>query len=304
MLGDPGAHVDFLIPAMSISGLGPTQSVVLRGLTWSNALGPALLSCRDCRGRILIEACRSDRTVASSGGGVLAARCDQLHVRDSVFHALSGAGLVLDTCDAAVFDADVRSTGFWQPGIDQTGGTLQVAGSYVGGAFAAWSAVRMSGGTLVVRGGSTLADDALGTGLVVDGTGTARLDPNTVLVPPGVGVGGGIALSRPSMPAVVASTQPLGGFATATLTGPTGAGGALFIGFPGAPRAAPPIVDPIWLDPGSALLVALGGASLTAGYVVPPAPWLRGVVIGWQGFSLDPASGVAQASNPAVYVHR
>lgn len=305
VLGEPGAHVDFLIPPMTISGLGPTQSVELRGLSWSNPLAQALLSCSNCRGRILIEACRSDESVAQGGGGVVADRCDQLHIRDCVFGALGRNGLSLSACNAMLLDSDVRATGFFYAGIDQLGGTLQVARSRVAGAPAAPSAIRLNGGTLVVRGGSTLVGDPLGSGLVIDGTGVARVDPNTVLVPPGAGVGAGISLSTPSMPFVTASTQSLGGVASATFTGPngTGVGGALLAGFPAAPRQAAPFLDPIWLDPARSVVVAVGGARLAASYAVPSAPWARGVVIGWQGFSLIPSTGVVQASNPAVYVH-
>ena len=305
ILGEPGAHVDFLIPPMAIVNLAPTQSVELRGLSWSNPLGPALLSCRDCRGRVSIEACRSDQTIAQAGGGVLAARCAQLHIRDCTFEALGRSGLSIDHCDATLLDSEVRAAGFGPPGLMQLGGTLQVAGSRVGGALASTTAIQLNGGALVVRGASTLTSNTLGPGRIVDGTGSARVDPDTIRMPPNAGVGAGIALSTPSMPFVTASTQALGGTATASFTGPTDprAGGALLAGIPASPRPLPPYLDPIWLDPGRSVVVAIGGARLTASYPVPMSPWALGIAIGWQGFSLSPSTGALQASNPAVYVH-
>ena len=62
----------------------------------------------------------------------------------------------------------------------------------------------------------------------------------------------------------------------------------------------PGIADPIWLLPGSTVMHAIGGATLSTTHTVPNAAWARGVVLAWQAATFEASTGL-QVTNPAVY---
>jgi len=141
------------------------------------------------------------------------------------------------------------------------------------------------------------------TGLAITGSGTAALDPNTLLLqvasPP---YGPNIQATHPTLPWLVAAPGGPGGSATASLFGHPTALSALFVGLPGRAHLVLPLPELVWLRPGSETLQAAGIGAINGAYAVPNAPWVVGVTVGWQGVTFDPVAGL-QASNPAVYVH-
>src|SRR5262249_55453854 len=106
-----------------------------------------------------------------------------------------------------------------------------------------------------------------------------------------------------AMPIVEALTLPSGTTATtATLRAPAGQLGALLLGFPMQPAALPGLVDEVWIDPASAVLLASGvfaGAPLTANVAVPNAALFLGTRLAWQGATFDATAGL-QLGDPAA----
>jgi hypothetical protein len=130
------------------------------------------------------------------------------------------------------------------------------------------------------------------------------IDPTVQLlanVPP---LGPSVVATLRSMPVVAAHTEALGGLAHGSLVVPPGGVGGLFAGLTAAAAVYPPLGDPLFLEPSTAVPMAHGiaGSPVTATYPVPSSAAVLGFRIGWQGWSYDPAVGF-QASNAVFTVH-
>lgn len=303
IVGEPGVVVSTVaLPTISVQGLATNQRVLLRALHFSNPTSTATLACTNSAGAIIIDGCSTDTTNISSGGGIEARFCDQLHIRDSVFVARAQTQLPLRIvqCNTSAVGCDLQ--GLVTNTILQSGGRLDVCDCSLAGLGAA-PVMQLNGGEVVVRG-QTRIQGSIFTGihvLAINGVGTVQFDPNTVLSsvssPP---VAASIATTTPAMPWLRADPGSLGGTSNAVLRGPNSAIAALLVGFPAPPAAVPGIGEISWLAPGSVPL-SLGSLPRIDGYAVPNAPWVLGVMVGWHGVTIGPVAVLI--SNPSVYVH-
>jgi hypothetical protein len=142
-------------------------------------------------------------------------------------------------------------------------------------------------------------------GVVVDGTGTLRLDPAVALIGIANPIGPGITASSLPMPHAEANSAPLGGVLTASLDGPAGSLGALSVALPGTPGPIPGLGDPLFWELVTAVPQVAGvlavGQPLTSTIAVPNVPALAGVAVVHHGFTWEPVGGL-QVSNPAAAV--
>ncbi len=306
VLCDPGVSVSSLFQQpVVVERLAAHQRVGIRGLSWSNALGPGGMLCQDCAGSVVLDGCRADGTTSSSGGYVRAVRCDALLLRASELQALSSgfAALDLEATDAEVSGGSLGggSAAF----VARGGSRLQITGAALRGPGFGLAVAHLDRSDCVVHG-ATLFEGAVAgwpAALAVDGTGRVVVDPDTQyrnVSPPLFGAG--LVISMRSVPRLEASTGSAGGQAQATLAVPVGGFGALLVGMPTAPQIVSGLLDPVWLAPG-AVLVSMGPApQVRGGYAVPPGSAVLGYPVGWQGAVID-AAGQLAVSNPVAYLH-
>lgn len=300
IVGEPGAVV--YAPSTSvgiqIEHLSPTKVVVLRGLGLSSAAvaQSAILRCDDNQGLVFIDG------MNGIGSRVLvASQCAALLCRQCGFAGQTQVGCTLTGCEA-VFDqcalVDTRVVGGsaqfsycamnGHPGMLVPGGAALTLSS---------AAVRLANGYLI--GGSASGST---TGPAITGNGSARIDPSTAILAGGIGTG--IALTTAAMPYVAASLLAGTTDVLTTLRGPAGEPAVLFV----ATRALPyqvPGLDPLWLEPTTAVVQALGvlpsGGSLQSVTALPTSPWLVGLALVWQGMTFG-GNGALQVSSPSWYV--
>ncbi len=304
VLGDPGVIVQGMLTLpIAIANLTASQFVTLRRLIWSHPLGPGTLSCQNCAGTILIDECRADTQTSTAGGGLVVSSCDRVFLRNSRIEPLStGMPCIQSTqSNLTLLNCWLRSQGFI---LLQTAGRVHLTDSWVeSNGFFGLSLITMTGGTLVINGGGTLMGSPYVATAGIVGVGTVALDPNTNLLSLATpAIGPGITIQNRAIPRLDATTQGIGGSATATLDVASGSIGFLLAGFAASPYAVPGLADPIWLAPGAVLQTVGGSPSTTSSYAVPNANWVLGIQIAWQGAVLGPR-GAITASNPVVYVH-
>ena len=132
----------------------------------------------------------------------------------------------------------------------------------------------------------------------ITGSGVARIDPALLVA----GQPTGVALTRPSMPSLLADSAPPGGVVTVRRTGPAGVLSAVLVSLRAAPSSLPSLPDPIWLD-GAGMVVEAAGVTPASGALtvtknVPNNPLLRGFEFVWQSADLD-GTGLLAVSNPS-----
>jgi hypothetical protein len=301
ILGGPGVRVYGLLgPAVGVTGLTSSDTVVLRGLELAAVSVIAQLSCRNSAGTILLEGCRSDPTTSLVGGQLRATQCQSLHLRDCSFQSTGYFDLAmqLDSSNVSVRGGSFAATNAVTVGA--TNSRLDLAGAYIGaGSVAPTIALHQS--HLDVRATTVLAA-SYGHGAIAAGSGSVALDPAATLVsPPPQPFAPSLTLVVTKLPTLTATTGVRGGLATAQLSAAASLA-VLALGAPAAPQLLPGIGQPAWLAPGTALSVAVGVPPLSGGYAVPNAPWVLGVTLAWQGAALG--SGGVQLTNPAVVGHR
>lgn len=154
--------------------------------------------------------------------------------------------------------------------------------------------MRLTGGVVRAAGTSSFA------GWAIDGTGTFLSDPTVSVVGP---IASGVNVVVAEQGHCSVSGGALGTPANATLRGPAGMLGALFLGSVGTAMSVPGFQFDLWLAPGTFAPGAVGvfGAPLTASVLVPTNPLLLGTQFGWQGVTFDPTAGFA-FSTPALFV--
>ncbi|MEO6597064.1 MAG: hypothetical protein ABIP94_20150 [Planctomycetota bacterium] len=292
--------------SITISGLAPSQHVVVRGLkaTQMSIFG-CVVSCANCQGLVHLDAIE-----AGAGAVQLEVdQCAQVLATVCAFVGNNPYGSRVNGSDVTMVDCQVRTSGGISAGVEQTGGRLQLTGTMVEGGLGflapGHSAVFMQGGELRVDAGCTLRGGlgSFGSGLAIDGFGSARIDPAAVLMPGPVAIGPNISHVTVALPNVHATGGALGSVASATLNGPSGQLGVLWIGIPSAQLLVPGWPDALWVLDGPVVAIGALGTPVTANVNVPNVGSLVGDRFGWQGLAID-AAGAFQISNAVWFVIR
>src|SRR5262249_33462696 len=194
--------------------------------------------------------------------GISISQCQQVHFVDCSFqHTINT--LVLLSASDAVFERCTLHGGQTGVGVDVHGGRVQLVNCLIDSGFGfsppPAPAVRLFQCDVRVLGGhlsSGFGNGPFSPAYAIDGTGTLRIDPSTVLqgymVPQPVSPT--LSPQFVAMPIVEASYSSAPPAATtATLRPPAGWFGALYLGFPVPPAALPGFADEAWIDPATAV---------------------------------------------------
>lgn len=295
ILGTSGVVITNIITfpvTISISGTNANQPVVLRHLHLQVPSGGAhRLICTNCAGPLIVQAVTFDTTWGPNGR-LTAQQCSQLYVEASGPFAsgITSVGLEITGGSAVVrncLTSDPCNV------LLANASTVQI----VDCAFTGLPPVQLAGGLVRAMGTTSLVGFAPGVPAVA-GTGTFVCEP-TVLAAPIVSTVNTVVAQQGFC---TASGGALGTPANASLSGPTGHLGALFLGRVATPQIVPGFQFDQWLANGSIASVGVGvfGAPLAASVQVPANPLLLGTLFGWQGVTFDPARGFA-FSTPALF---
>jgi len=303
VIGEPGVIVEDIVQPFRIIGLSATKAVTLRQVSWRAVITPSTLICQNCAGRILVDDCTVDLTVVPTGGGISASSCDRVFIRDSRFerNSISDACIAADQSNVTIEDSWLRAnrTGIeqWDGNVHMSNCWMQTYGSSFFGSIGVW----MHGGDLRINAGTTLVGSTGFATPAVAGNGTAVIDPSTVLqtIAP-TPYTSGILVTSLAMPSLTATTQGLGGTATAALDVPMASLGAIAASLPASPYLSPWNGALLWVQPVPARTVGVGPV-LQSSYAVPNATWVLGVQITWQGAVLTGSS--ISISNSSTYAH-
>ena len=236
-----------------------------------------------------------------------ATQCEQLRAVDCTFTGL-GVAVTLTDSQSSFVNTDFPLTGFLAAGLRQSGGTTDLVDCDVPGValptavpvqFLLPGTVRLLGSTRLLNSQPVSgAFGASGPGVVVRDPGAQILAGAPTPVGPGTTL-----LVRP-MPALTASSAPLGGNQMASLRGPGGGIGGLFAGLPSPAIGLAPFLESLFVDPLTAVPMAGGvfTGPLGGSYSVPASPSGLGTSLAWQGWSFDPVGGW-QLSNAVVVTH-
>ncbi|MCU0866845.1 MAG: hypothetical protein MUC36_23920 [Planctomycetes bacterium] len=305
ILGGPGVVVSGVAGVVSVRNLASSRRVAMRGLAMTGVTAPSQLLFVNNSGLVTVEEC-----VPAVGPGLVcsASQSRQLRVVNCVFRAAAAPVTLID-CNTTFVNMDFPLTNIFAAGLRVSGGSTDLVDCDVFGLdvptaipvqFMAPGTVRLLGATRLVNNasGSSTEFGATGPGIVIRDPGAQIVAGAPTPVGPGTTL-----IVRP-MPALLASSAPLGGTQLASLAGPAGGIGGLFAGAPGPAIGSPPFSGSWFVDP--ATLIPMAGGSflgaLVGSYSVPVSPSLAGTSIAWQGWSLDPVGGW-QFSNPVVVVH-
>ncbi|MFY9345688.1 MAG: hypothetical protein WAT39_24565 [Planctomycetota bacterium] len=305
ILGQGGVVISgpFYAPiAITVSGTAAMQSVVLRDLVLSVPLGGSyLLSCSNCQGLVMLQRVSVDQTYGFPRE-LRAQQCRQLYVEQSGPFWGSGIGpgnVAIDvaTSDVTLVDSDAPNPGGLA--LRANGSTVQVVDSAWAGGGLGGPAIVLTNTSLRVAGNSTLNGYSGAAAIAISGTGTAVVDPAATLVGT---VSSGVNFTLAGQGVVTAAGGTIGTLATATMRGPAGHLGVLYLGLPAAPTPIAGFQHQAWLAAGGFVAGAVGvfGPPLASSLAVPMNPLLRGTVWAWQGATFDAASGFA-ISTPALF---
>lgn len=301
VLADPGAFIYDLGSQVRVVNTLPQQTVTIRGFEQGSILGYPVMWLENNAGRIQLE---SMQVIPIGGilGAVHIENCADVRMLDCIYTPRSfiGNACINSTMRASrcvFFNAIVS-------GLYAADSSVELADTAIIGGTALFpsSVLDLSNSEVRILAGSWLGNPSAPVA-TIDGTGNVRIDPSVpILVSGGPGFGSGINVTQIVMPVVSASTSPIGGHASASMLGPAGAIGILFVGLATAPNALVPGLDPLILDPLAASVAAGGGFGppLNASYTATAS--LLGMAITWQGASLHQANGL-QVSNGVTYTH-
>ncbi len=305
ILGEPGVVVHSLgMPPVTIENLAADKAVTLRGVTWTTALGQPTTLCRNCIGTVLIEECNVDFATTPRGGHIDVQMCERVFVR----HSRIETGGPTQSCVTSWLSSVVLERCWLRAAsraVEIIDGRVHLADCHLestGNSFWGSTLVVMNQGHLVVNADTTFVGSPATPTPAAGGSGQVIYDPSTVFqaitVP---AFSGGASAAARSVPRVYASTEPLGGTATAQFDLPLWSAGLLAAGFPESPLTVPWADRPLWIG-GDAVVRAAGSVSpLRHTYRVPNAPSILGTQIAWQGAALG--FGNVTLSNPSVYAH-
>lgn len=308
VLGDPGVVVTSLAGIVAVSNLGMSQHVVLRGLELRGVLASGRYQCTNCLGLVALDSCRSPLT-SGTGCALEATGCAQLRLVDCEFAGPYVAKIALYGSHTSLVRVRVPFSAP-TPGILQQDGTSELIDCEIHGhpvtnlmpplLFLTPGSARLLGTTQLVNNQLPAFANA-----AIQGPGTVLADPAVQLLtfatPP---IGPTTSLVVREMPAVRASSAPLGGVQSASMSGPTGGVGGLFADWPTPATIVAPFAEPLFVDLTTAVAMANGafGGPLAGSYAVPAVPSLLATRIAWQGWSYDSLNGF-QAGNAVVVTH-
>lgn len=294
ILGQSGVQISDVVFApvtITVSGTSPSQSVVLRDLFLRVPLGgPHRVECTNCQGPVFIQRLGMD-TFYGGARELRAQTCGQLFVADSGPFASSFGGVAMEVIGSkVVFQNCVSQSG--SVGLQANTSQVQIADCTLIGL----PAMGLSASAVRIAGASTLPQ---GLGPTITGSGSVVADPSVVL---GGSVASTVGYVVAGQGTVAATGGTLGTLANATMHGPAGHLGVLYLGSLGAPQPLAGFQHEAWLAGGTGVACALGvfGPPLTCSLLVPANPLLSGSVFVWQGATYDPATGFA-ASIPALF---
>src|SRR5262249_40040016 len=167
---------------VAVANLAATQSVVLRGLSWQSTNGG--MSFTNCNGLVACYQCSANQSSFVVG----VSQCRQVHLVDCSFSNGGILTVVNTTSSDAVFERCYLYGG--QGGIPLWvhGGRVQLVSCGFGSGptfnIPSVPAVRMTQADVRVLGGnlsSSLSFNAGGYTYAIDGSGTLRIDPSTML---------------------------------------------------------------------------------------------------------------------------
>ncbi|MFK7743354.1 MAG: hypothetical protein AB8H80_23765 [Planctomycetota bacterium] len=304
------------------------QPVIVRGIDFDITPGrSAVLVVHSCAGRVLLENLKTPTalppyvvfgTAINLPLGLYATFCDQLVVRDC---ALAGAGLqscraVFESCLLRGSSAAMATTiGLAREGLWVVGGAVEIVGNctILGGGGLPGCTSNNAAGMRIVSAALNMR-----SGTVARGCGTASpattdvimLSPLTVEFDASVAFVPSSAFWQPSitrLPEVTSVGAALGGTMHAEVASLNSVGAGLMAALPSAPTVVTGIPGPIWLDPATLSLQALGvvqaGSPLGATLAVPNSISLRAATVAWQAVSFEPGGGL-RATNPSLALIR
>lgn len=320
ILGDPGVVIS---GPVSIANTLAHQPVVLAGLTFTTSTQGAFahVLVDDCAGRLVFERITTPVHMVPVPIVVFffqplslrVVRCAQVFVRHSTMShmAASDSNTVIESC--LLIGCDAGFSGGYP--IGATTGLIIAGGS---AAIVGTTVIRGGGnGTPAAGMEATLADLRIAEGSI-----------ETALVP-GYATTRAIAIASsqvridPRVAFVVAGSTPILGSATfgpvpAVRNSPTSPGGALRgevvtavgdlvwlgVSLPvAAPWQVPGLLAPVWLDPATFVLQAVGQQQATAPVAgtiaVPNLGALRGTSLVWQAVVWNGAGGFV-VTNPSI----
>lgn len=295
---------------IGIDALAPGQRVVVHGLQplLGDPVAVATVTCNACQGEVLLDAI----AWGPPGGVALEVnQCAQVFVTNCTFGGNPvpyGARFVAS--DVTVVDTNLGGGFAGTSGLVQVGGRVHFAGVHVTGvgSFSTGGpAVSMQGGALRIDSVSSLVGGLTplptGNGRAIDGTGSVRYHPGTVMQGAIPVIAPTIAAVPIALPVLHATGGQIGAPATATLEAIGGTFAFLLLGLPGPAVTFPGLSDPlsVW----NAALVAYGvmAPPLTAVVNVPSVPALVGQTFVWQGLAIN-ANGTWNPSNAVWFVLR
>jgi hypothetical protein len=306
VLNEGGQIAGPLGAIVAVANIAATQSVVLRGLVWPSSGG---LTLSNCSGFVACHECSV--TSRNYTFDVSISQCRQVHLVDCLFQQSSGTtwSVVHMTSSDAVFERCRLFGGMFCTGLDVHGGRAQLVSCGIAGGInfspPAGPGVHMTQADMRVLGGMVSGGLAFSSGwaFAIDGSGTLRIDPSTVLQSTPQPISPTLSPQFAAMPILEAShTRGPGAAIKATLNAPAGWFGALYIGFPALPAASPGFVDEVWIDPATAVVLTSGlfaSPQLRGNVAVPNADLFFGTRLACQGVTFDATAGL-QLSNPAA----
>ncbi|MCA8976688.1 MAG: hypothetical protein KDC98_18345 [Planctomycetes bacterium] len=311
ILGEAGARLDLTgqLPVL-ISNLPAHRRFAMRGIELVCTTNQWMFSVANNQGGVILDF----PPAAPVTGEFRIAASERVQIRGLAIDNAHFAAVDVQHSAVSLVDCDLRSG--THLAIRQQYGWLQLTACLLhgsGGIYPLWNSanvIGVTGGGRIELRGCTLVGPAGGSAFAygVSGEGSAYLDNNTVLTDiyqlSGLAVGNLQLLNAhwSDMAKCTASTGPAGTTATASAQGPAASVMILFAGFPARPSWPTAVAYPLWLDPGTTLTIGVGIGTVTGGYVVPAAPWVSGLGVGWQALAYDTTTGL-QLSNAAAYVH-
>lgn len=275
------------------------------------------------------------QTMQSHGwgqSGLVVDGCQQVAVRNVTVLGAAYAPACVVTNSSVVFEAcTLRGAGAFfmnkagggtgMPALTATTSAIQcvhcsMSGGNGAGIVYSGFPIYLAGAAAIVLNGGSLRAMGLASHSILGGTHPAQPQCPAVTgagvarIAPAMTVAGqptGVSLTRPSMPALLADSAPVGGVVTAQRTGPAGLLSAMFVSLRATPSTLPSLPDPVWLDAGGWIVEGAGitpaSGAFTVTKSVPNNPLLRGFEFVWQSADLDP-TGVLAVSNPSPSVVR
>ncbi|MCA8948287.1 MAG: hypothetical protein KDE27_02220 [Planctomycetes bacterium] len=295
VLCQPGVRAyDLFSPLLTIDSIPAGNTVLVHGLGVAAVSVLGLVRCSNSTGTIVLDSCRGDQTTSPIGGQLEITNCASVLIRDSSFlsNVYLNVTMQVDRSNVAVSSSTFNNPS--APVVAASQSRLDFTdGRVIAGIQGPTIALHQS--HLDLRSGCFLTA-ALGQAAIVAGSGSVDLDPAVTLQNASPQpFAPGIALTTATQLWLAVTPGAPGGNASGTLSGP-GSVAALLLGAPGAPTAVPGLTHPSWLVPGSEIPLTIGSLPLSGGYAVPNAPWIQGVVLGWQGAAAS--AGTVRLSNP------